>query len=104
MFPKESNQSANVDYDIMIVGGGPAGISTWLHLYKYAPELASRSILIEKAKYPRDKLCGGALGEWTETILNQLKIKINVPSVPIHRVECRFGEDIYHHQKHNFFH
>ncbi len=45
-----------LDYDVMIVGGGPAGISTWLHLQKRNPVLAARTILLEKATYPRDKL------------------------------------------------
>ena len=35
----------------MIVGAGPAGISTWLHLQKEAPQLAGRSIVIEKAVF-----------------------------------------------------
>jgi flavin-dependent dehydrogenase len=93
----------DVDYEIMIVGGGPAGISTWLHLHKYNPDLASKCVLIEKEKYPRDKLCGGALGGWTETLLDQLKCKITVPSVSIHTAECRLGNDIYQHKQRDFF-
>jgi len=34
---------------IMIVGAGPAGISTWLNLQEQAPQLARHSIVIEKA-------------------------------------------------------
>jgi flavin-dependent dehydrogenase len=96
-------RNTEVDYEIMIVGGGPAGISTWLHLHKYAPELAEKTVLIEKEKYPRDKVCGGALGGWTETILEHLKLEVNVPSVSIHTVECRLGKDIYQHKQRNFF-
>ncbi len=99
----KTNHNTEVDYEIMIVGGGPAGISTWLHLNKYNPDLASKCVLIEKEKYPRDKVCGGALGGWTETILEQLKFKVNVPSVPIHTAECRLGKEIYQHKQHNFF-
>ena len=87
----------------MIVGGGPAGISTWLHLHKYSPDLAAKTVLIEKANYPREKLCGGALGGWTETILEHLNLEINVPFIPIHTMECRLGKEVYYHEQHNFF-
>jgi flavin-dependent dehydrogenase len=81
------------DYKIMIVGGGPAGISTWLHLNKYDQDLASKTILIEKEKYPRDKLCGGAIGSWGQDILKQLDIKINAPSIEIKNTEYRFKNE-----------
>lgn len=99
----KKNHNKEIDCEIMIVGGGPAGISTWLHLNKYNPDLATKCVLIEKEKYPRDKVCGGALGGWTETILEQLKFEMNVPSVSIHTVECRLGKDIYQHKQRNFF-
>ncbi len=95
MVLKESNRPLNNDYDIMIVGGGPAGISTWLHLHKYAPDLASRCVLIEKAKYPRDKLCGGGVGGWSEFVLKHLGVTINNPSLFISDLEFRFGKEIY---------
>ena len=78
-----SNQNSEFDYDTMIVGGGPAGVSTWLHLHKYTPEIASKTIVIEKEKFPRDKLCGGGIGGWSSCILNNLNIDINIPSINI---------------------
>lgn len=98
-----SDQKLQKDFDIMIVGGGPAGISTWLHLKKFNPDLADRTVLIEKEIYPRDKLCGGALGEYTDLILKQLKINVDVSSVPIHNIECHFKKEIFKQKKHNFF-
>jgi flavin-dependent dehydrogenase len=98
-----SNQRFQKKFDIMIVGGGPAGLSTWLHLKKFNPDLADRTILIEKKIYPRDKLCGGALGEYTDLILKQLKINIDIPSVPIHNIECLYKKEIFKQKKHNFF-
>lgn len=86
----------------MIVGGGPAGISTWLHLHKYAPELASRTILIEKEKYPRDKICGGALLDWGQNIIKKLGIKIDIPNVSINNVIYRNGNEEYCHKIPNF--
>lgn len=83
------------EYKIMIVGGGPAGISTWLHLHKYDPDLASKAFLIEKAKYPRDKLCGGAVGTWGQDILRDLGIQLDIPSVSINNTEYRFGKEVF---------
>lgn len=81
----------------MIVGAGPAGISTWLHLQKYAPQLAGHSIVIEKAVFPRDKLCSGGLSAWTADTLEHLGVELNIPSsFRISDAEFRFGMEVYH--------
>ncbi len=84
------------DCAVMIVGGGPAGISTWLHLNKYASGLAGRSLVIEKDVFPRDKLCAGGLGSWTAELLEQLEIKLDIPSVFVTEVELKFKEELDH--------
>ena len=48
-------------YEVIIVGSGPAGVSTWLHLHKLDPQLAARTLVLEKAQHPRHKLCGGGI-------------------------------------------
>jgi len=63
-------------YDIIIIGGGPAGISTALHLNQYAPELAARTLVLEKAHYPRPKLCAGALVADAEILLQRLGLDV----------------------------
>lgn len=98
-----SKTETNIDYEVMIVGGGPAGISTWLHLHKYAPELASKSVLIEKEKYPRDKLCGGAVGGWSDLVLKQLDVSIDTPSIYVNTIECRFKDDLIQINEPNLF-
>jgi len=98
MVPKKNS---NIDYEIMIVGGGPAGISTWLHLQKFAPELADRTLLVEKQIYPRDKLCGGALHFLGQKILTQLGVDINIPSISIHNTEYRFGKEVFYYNEQN---
>jgi geranylgeranyl reductase family protein len=44
-------------YDVVIVGAGPAGSTA----AKFLSEKGIRTILLEKAKFPRDKPCGGGL-------------------------------------------
>jgi flavin-dependent dehydrogenase len=69
-------------HDILIIGGGPAGLSTALHLEQIAPHLAGRILLLEKAHYPRLKLCAGGLVGDAEVILEGLGLDVSeVPHV-----------------------
>jgi flavin-dependent dehydrogenase len=104
MDTKRLNKKPDSNHNIMIVGGGPAGISTWLHLHKYDPELASQAVLIEKEHFPRDKLCGGAIHRWmTDRIFSNLEIELKVPFVPVDNIEIRFEKEDYHYHEENFF-
>jgi geranylgeranyl reductase family protein len=44
-------------FDVLVVGGGPAGSSTGYHLAKRGLSV----LLVDKATFPRDKPCGGGL-------------------------------------------
>jgi flavin-dependent dehydrogenase len=69
-------------HNILILGGGPAGLSTALHLARLAPELTPRILVLEKAHYPRHKLCAGALTADAEIILQRLGLDVReVPHV-----------------------
>jgi len=71
-----------MDKDILIIGGGPSGLSTALHLHRIAPHLASRILILEKEQYPRFKLCAGGLTIDAEAILERLGLDVNeVPHV-----------------------
>ena len=59
-------------YGIIIIGGGPNGLSTALHLTKIAPHLTHRILILEKEQYPRFKLCAGGLVIDAEIILERL--------------------------------
>ena len=88
---------------IMIVGAGPAGISTWLHLQKEAPQLARHSMVIEKAIFPRDKLCGGGVCIWASDVLANLRVNLDIPSLYVSDLEFRFGKEIDRLHQHNYF-
>ena len=57
-------------YDVIIVGGGPAGSTAAL----YAEKQGLSSVVIDKAVFPRDKVCGDALSGKTVRILRELDL------------------------------
>ena len=79
-------------YDVIIIGGGPSGLSTALHLAKYEPPLTSRILLLEKEHYPRLKLCAGGLVIDAENILEALGLDASeVPHVDAESIHFDFA-------------
>ena len=54
--------------DVLIIGAGPAGASAALFLAKKGIP----SLIVDKAKFPRDKICGDALSGKAVEVLNKL--------------------------------
>jgi flavin-dependent dehydrogenase len=71
------------DFDVAVIGGGPAGTSTALHLVRREGIAASRIVVLEKASHPRDKPCAGAVSAWGLDALQELGIPLDVPHVVI---------------------
>lgn len=59
---------AALNTDVLIIGAGPAGASTALFLAKQG----IASTVIDKATFPRDKICGDALSGKVVEVLNKL--------------------------------
>ncbi|MFS8071127.1 MAG: NAD(P)/FAD-dependent oxidoreductase, partial [Byssovorax sp.] len=70
-----------MDLDLAIVGGGPAGVATALFLAAAAPGRIARVAIFEKERYPREKICAGAIGARAEKALARIGVRVDVPSV-----------------------
>ena len=67
-------------FDVLVAGAGPAGSSTAIHLARGG----ARVLVVDKARFPRDKPCGGGL---TGRALRQIPID---PSPVVERDVDRF--------------
>jgi menaquinone-9 beta-reductase len=78
--------------DVVIAGAGPAGVATAVALVRQRPELAGggRLVCLDRARFPREKPCGGGLTGHARTALDGLGLGVRVPAVP-----CRVGEIVF---------
>jgi menaquinone-9 beta-reductase len=73
-------------YDIIIVGSGPSGLSTALYLDRFAPEFGFDTLILEKSRHPREKLCAGGILAEGENILAKLDLDLKeVPHMDVDR-------------------
>jgi flavin-dependent dehydrogenase len=82
-----------LDADVVVVGGGPAGTSTALHLVRREGVAASRVVVVEKAKHPRDKPCAGAVSAWGLGALEAIGVPLDVPHVTMRGLRV-LAEDV----------
>ena len=73
---------SGTEFDAIVVGGGPGGSSAAGYLAKSG----ARVLLIEKDVWPRDKICGDAVGGKSLSHVNELGVKADLDSTPHFRV------------------
>ena len=87
-------------HEIVIVGAGPAGSVSAIELANLDADLAKRVLLLDKAIFPRPKLCAGGLSLDTDVELQNLGVEIDVPAVPVHATQFLLptGRLTFNHQ------
>lgn len=82
------------EIDLVIVGSGPAGVSTALHLVHNHPDWAKRLLILEKSRHPRPKLCGGGVTRLGLQTLADLGIAypLPIPGAEVDIVHLCYGE------------
>ena len=91
------------DYDILIVGAGPAGSAAAIQIANRQPDLARRTLVVEKAVFPRPKLCGGGVTTHADALLTQLHVNIDVPAFPIHAIKFIYQDAEFTFRMQNVF-
>lgn len=67
-----------MDYDVAIIGAGPAGSTCAAHCV----QAGWRTLVIEKARFPRDKVCGDCVNPACWPILERLGVAERVLAQP----------------------
>lgn len=81
--------------DVLIVGSGPAGTSTALHLIQQDPAWAKRMLIVDKAVHPREKLCGGGITHLGEIVLKRLGLTLEPRNFPIYEAKLIYQDVSY---------
>jgi geranylgeranyl reductase family protein len=79
-------RATKLDADVVVVGAGPAGTSTALNLVKADRSWASRVLVLDRAQFPRPKLCGGAVTHLGEKVLRRMGLGFVPPHVAVREV------------------
>ncbi len=83
IFSEEDLLSTAHEYDVIVVGGGPAGAAAVL----YGARHGLRMLLLEKSRFPRDKICGDAISGKSVRVLRDLGLEQRLRLEP--QVEAR---------------
>jgi flavin-dependent dehydrogenase len=86
--------------DLLIIGSGPAGISTALHLLQLDPGWRDRLVILERAAHPRPKLCGGGITQFGLSLLKDLgfPVPLPVPHALVEDARLVYGRRVVHVQ------
>jgi geranylgeranyl reductase family protein len=76
-----SSPSAQIETDVLIVGAGPGGSTTAYHLARHGIDVT----LLDKARFPREKVCGDGLTPRAVVALRRMGIDTDDPRFERHQ-------------------
>jgi len=79
-------------HDVIVAGAGPAGVAAAVALAQRRPDLVTqgRLLVLDRARFPRPKPCGGGLTGHASAALEALGLSLRVPFSP-----CTTGRVVY---------
>ncbi|HEV3440556.1 MAG TPA: NAD(P)/FAD-dependent oxidoreductase [Gemmata sp.] len=87
--PTNNPPTTNMNADVIVIGAGPAGAVTARELSRSG----CRVLLVDKASFPRSKVCGCCLNGAAVGILNKVGLgSVLTDAVPLHRVSIAAGQ------------
>ncbi|MCA9935846.1 MAG: FAD-dependent monooxygenase [Ardenticatenaceae bacterium] len=84
-----------IQVDVLIVGSGPSGSSTALHLLQQDAAWAGRMVVVDKAVHPREKLCGGGITHMGQNILADLGLDLQPRCFEVREVRLLYEDKSY---------
>jgi len=80
----------STDYDVVIAGGGPGGAACAVALVRSGVS-PGRILVLDKARFPREKPCGGGLTGHCADAMAALGLELAVPALASPAARVRFG-------------
>ena len=78
-------------WDLLVVGGGPAGASAALAAVQARPD--ARVLLLDRSDFPRDKACGDGIAPHALDVLARLGVDAAPDDPPVSRLARLRGRD-----------
>jgi menaquinone-9 beta-reductase len=78
-------------HNIVIVGAGPAGSAAALRIGARRPDLARRTLVLDRHEFPRDKLCAGGVSPLAEAQLARVRAAPDVAACRVTSTEVVVG-------------
>jgi len=94
--PAVRPSGAHQSYDVIIAGAGPAGIAAAVALAARRPDLVERGrlVVLDRARFPRAKPCGGGLTGHAHSAMAALGLSLRVPFAACDTGRVVYGREV----------